>query len=126
MNRNQLINAPNNIFENIFSEMCSDHLIEKLSQDSNLYQNSVILSLPPPGLSKTAHSLKKMLMIAETQDPQNPIVQKIFHVTNKDLDKTFDKVAALIEQTFLLQKLLILNYMKILRNSLNLKCKITK
>jgi hypothetical protein len=64
-------------------------LIERLSPYSNLYQNSIALSIGPPGTSKTTHFMREMFVICQTDFNH---IDKIFHISDTPNDRTFERM----------------------------------
>jgi hypothetical protein len=77
----------------VFANSClngnNNHLIEKLSPYSNLYQNSITLSIGPPGTSKTTHFMREMFVICQTDFSH---IDKIFYISDTPNDQTFERM----------------------------------
>ena len=80
---------------NWFSQLGNYHLVDKLTPYSDLYRNSISLSIGPPGTSKTSHFLYEMIQISESLKLDESIrntIDRIFYVTDKSEDKTVSSV----------------------------------
>ena len=95
----QLNNHAERFSQQALSGEDTDHLNQKITPFSVLYQNSITLSLGAPGTGKTTHFMREMFMISESVPVIKQMnknfecpVESIFYVTDKPYDRTFNRM----------------------------------
>ena len=92
LNREQvgaLESQANRIIKHEFENIGDDHLINKLSRNSDLYKNSIVLSIGNRGTSKTTHFMKEMIKLSLDNCWS---VHLIIYCTNNENDIIFHKL----------------------------------
>ena len=79
----------NKIIENEFQNIGNDHLIHKLSRKSDLYKNSIVLSIGNRGTSKTTHFMKEIIKLGLDNCDS---VHLIIYCSNNENDITFHRL----------------------------------
>ena len=82
-------NEANKLVKTAFKDIGDDHLINKISANSDLYKNSIILSVGNRGTAKTTHFMKEMIKLS-LEDSY--CVHLIIYVSNNENNLTFHKL----------------------------------